>query len=351
MTNIFEIPDTITLINAVELMKTPANYLVNQFFNQKLPTVSTDYIACEYRKGKRLTAPYIIEGTRGVDINRQGGFAKYFKAPMVGPRRTLSISDVKNRMFGEQPIFSTRTPQERAAAMLAQDLTEMLAMIENTKNAMAAKILQGEKVVIEGYADDGELVQESEIDFNFTNITTPATKWDNASAKIISDLRAGIEQIAEATGSLPTMLLCGKNVEEYLIKNNELKDWAKNLRENWSMMSIQPRYLSPQTRYIGTLSALGLEVYSYFETFTDTDGTVKPFIDDDTAILCSPNLGKQASGVINLIDKNAGVQTYASEYVPVYRVDEFAQQISLTVYSRFIMIPSDIESWIVFKVK
>lgn len=351
MENIFQFPDTVTLIEAVDNFKTPGNYLTNTFFSQKVPPMNTEMIACEYRKGKRLTAPYIVTGAKGKDVGRSQGYAKMFKAPMVAPRRVLSAFDVQRRMFGEVPIISTVSPQERAASILAKDLQEMIAMVENTKNSMAAKILQGEPITIEGYADDGTLIQESVIDFGFDNFKNPTTAWDNANAKIIEDLQDGIEKIAEATGALPTMLLCGKNIERYLLKNTELKDWAKNLRENWNMMSIQPRYAAPQARYIGTLGMLGLEVYSYFETYSDSDGTVKPFIDDDTAILITPDMGKQANGVVTLVNKQTGFESYSAEFVPKYIFDEENNIVSLTVYSRFILIPNDIESWCVIKAK
>ena len=351
MENIFAFPETTTLIEAVDNFKPAANYLSSTFFSQKVPPMNTETIACEYRKGKRLTAPYIINGAKGRDVGRTQGFAKIFKAPMVAPRRVLSAYDVQRRMFGEVPIISTKSPAERAAAILAQDLKDLIAMAENTKNAMAANILQGNPLKVEGYADDGTLIQESVIDYNFTNFKTPAVTWDNASAKIIEDLQDGIEKIAEGTGSLPTMLLCGKNIERYLLKNTELKDWAKNLRENWNMMAIQPKYAAPQARYIGTLAMLGLEVYSYFETYTDSDGNVKPFIDDDTAILISPDMGKQANGVVTLVNKQTGFESYSAEYVPKYIFDEENNIVSLTVYSRFILIPNDIESWCVIKAK
>ena len=350
MANIFEIRDTVTLLQAVELIKPAASYLTDTFFSRKEPVANTSMVAVEYRKGKRLLAPYIVKGSRGVNIGRDSATGKMYRAPMVGPRRVFGVADLEMRQFGEVPAFSQMTPAERAAAMQAQDLKDLLAMIRNRQNQMAADILTTGKTVIKGYADDGKTFIEDTIDYQFENVkAVPATNWTNASATIYEELKAGIEQIAEDTGSLPTMLLCGSGIEKCLLNNKELKEWlsAAN-RQNWMMASVQPKYLAPQTRYIGTISALGIEIYSYYETYTDESGDVKPFIPENAAILITPDMGRQSFGAVTLIDKSAGVVTYAAEAVPKYTIDELNNEMSLAVYSRFIMIPDDIQSWIVY---
>lgn len=349
MTNIFEIRDTVTLLQAVELMKPAASYLTDTFFSQKMPVSNTSMVAVEYRKGKRILAPYIVKGSRGVNMARQNAFAKMYDAPMVGPRRVFTVSDLEKRQFGEIPIYSQLTPQERAASMQARDLQDLLLMIRNRQNQMSADILTTGKTTIKGYADDGKTFVEDTIDFQFSNVKTPPTLWSDPSAKIYDDLKDGIELIAEETGSLPTMLLCGSGIEKCLLNNKELKEWLGIAnRQNWTMASVQPKYLAPQNRYIGTISALGLEIYSYYETYTDETGAIKPFIPANTAILISPGIGKQLFGAVTLIDRSAGVQTYAAENVPRYIIDEINQEMSLAVYSRFIMVPDDISSWVVY---
>lgn len=352
MNNIFGITDTITLIEAVEQFKKPATYLTETFFNQKMPVANTSWIGFEVFKGKRQLAPHIVRGGRGKDIGRENVDAKFYSAPMVGPRRVIGIKDMEMRMIGEQPIFSTLKPEERAAAMQARDLQDLLARIENTKNKMCADILTTGRYVVSGYADDGERVIEDTIDYGFTNVKTASPTWDNANAKIYDDLEYCCDKIAEDTGELPTMLLCGANVEKYMLANKEIRDWLLvNNRQNLTMASLQPKYLAPQTRYLGTLTALGLEMYSYLETYwDDATQSVKPFIPADTAIVIKPGKGKQLFGAITLMD-DAGPKTYAAENVPVYDVDKRANAMSLTVYSRFLMVPEDVSDWYVIQVK
>ena len=352
MTNIFGITDTVSLLQAVEQIKTPANYLTQTFFPNKLPTANTSWVAVEFKKGKRLLAPYIVRGSRGVNIARDTAQARFYTAPMIGARRIISMQDVEQRMFGEQPIFTTLTPEERSAAMQARDLTELLAMVENRKNKMCADILQTGKTIIQGYADDGQTVVEDKIDFDFDGVVTPSVAWDNPSASIYDDLRAACGRIAENTGTLPTMLLCGKNVEKYLINNAELLKWLTIMnRENLTIAGFTPRYTAPQARYIGTIPSLGLEIHSYLETYFDeTDGTVKPFLNPDTAIVCNPGRGYQLTGAITLME-GGQYNTYAAEYVPKYSFNDEANQTALAVYSRFIAVPDNLCDWISIKTK
>lgn len=352
MFNPFAITDTITLLKAVEQIKTPANYLTQTFFPNKLPTANTSWVAVEFKKGKRLLAPYIVKGSRGVNIARDTAEARTYTAPMMGARRVISLQDVEQRMFGEQPIFSTMQPEERAAAMQARDLTELLAMIENRKNQMCADILQTGKTIIKGFADDGKTYIQDEIDFGFDGEVTPSVAWDNPAASIYDDLRAACDRIAENTGTLPTMLLCGKNVEKYLINNAEIMKWLSILnRENLTMASFAPRYTAPQARYIGSIPSLGLEVHSYLETYYDEiEDEHKPFIDPDTAIVINPGRGHQLTGAITLM-QNGQYQTYAAEYVPKYTFNDEANQTALAVYSRFIAVPDNLDDWITLRVK
>ena len=349
MTNPFEVRDTVTLLQAMEQIKPPATYLVDTFFSQKMPIANTSFVAVEYRKGKRLLAPYIVRGSKGVNVEREEISAKMYQAPMAGARRVFTISDLEKRQFGEQPIYSPLSPQERAAAMQARDLVDLQGMIRNRQNQQAAEILSTGKTIIKGYADDGKTFIEDEINYNFTNTITPSTVWSSAAANIYDDIQQGIERIAEDTGKLPTMLLCGSGIEKCLLNNKELKEWLGVVnRQNWMLGAVQPKYLAPQTRYIGTISALGIEIYSYYETYVDDSGQVKPFIAPNQAILITPGMGKQIFGAVSLIEKNSGVQTYAAEMVPHYVDDEINQEMSLAVYSRFIMVPDDIQSWVVF---
>lgn len=346
------ITDTYELLGAIENIKEPASYLVDMFFSQEMPVSYSTWVSMEYRSAGRVLAPYVVKGGRGVNINRGTSRIASYKAPMVAPRRVIGLADIETRQFGETPVFSTLTPEDRAARMQAEDITDLRRMIANTKNKMASDILQTGKTTIKGYADDGRTVAVDDIDFAWNGLIRPQVAWDNAAATIFEDLRAASERIQEDTGTIPTLMVCGRNVEKYLLNNAEMFKWLSvPSRENLNMMSFTPHYTTPQARFVGYISSLNLEVVSYFETYTDDDGQVKPFIAPDTVIIGNPNRGKQLYGAITYMDMAGQWNTVAAREVPVYSFDSNAQESSLTMFSRFVLVPNLLEDHLCLKVK
>lgn len=350
--NPWQITDTYQLIGTVEQIKSPASYLVDTFFPNTMPVAYSTWVSVEYMKSGRYLAPYVVKNSRGVNINRGGSQIKNYRAPMVGVRRTISLSDIETRQFGEQPIFSTTRPEERAAQMQARDLVELMRLIQNRKNKQAADILLRGRTTIKGYADDGQTIEEDEIIFDWNNEVSPTTPWNQAGADIYGDLRACSERIQEDAGYIPTLMLCGRNVEQYLLNNTTIFKWLQvPNRENLSMASFSPHYTTPQSRFIGYISALNLEIISYSETYTDDDGQIKPFIDPDTVIIGVPGRGKQLYGAVTFMNQSGGWETVAAKNVPIYTYDFNAQQSSLAIFSRFLLVPETFDNHLVMKVK
>ena len=353
-----EYNDTLTLMQAMERFKPAASMLLDTFFPNIPPTYTTSSIAVETRKGHRHLAPFVTREGKGVNIGRSTSKMRFYEPPMMAPRRVLNPSDIMSRQFGET-LYSTMTPQQRAAAIQARDLRELQDMIINRKNKMAADILSTGKCKVVGYADDGKLELEDEVDFGFENFITPTKAWDKAEADIMGDLQNASDIIQEGAGQVPTIALCGKNVARKILKNKQLLEWlAVPNRQNFSIASLQPRITSPQCMYIGSISSLNLELYSYAETYIPDEPDAEtgefapvPFLDPDTVIVAIPGRGKQLHGAVNLIGDDESFVTYAGNYVPYYNADKNAQTISLTVYSRCILVPEYVDDWAVIDTK
>ena len=350
MNNPFEIRDTVELLGVIKNITPEANYLTKTFFPKKNPPSISNFVAVEYMSQGRMLAPFVVRNSLGANVNRSKSRVKFYSAPMMAPRRVIGLEDIERRMFGETPVFSSMTPAERAARMQADDFTELLRAIENSKNKVCADILQTGKAVIRGLADDGVVEVIDEIDFEMNHVVRPQVDWNNPAATIFDDLRACSERIQQDSGIIPTLMVCGANIEKYLLNNTEIFKWLSvPSRENLNMMTFQPHYTSPQARLIGYIGALNLEVVSYLETYTDDiTGTVKPFIDANTAIIGNPGRGKQLFGSVNLLDES-GWHTYSAEVVPFYRMDPNAQQSSLTLFSRWLAAPEVTDDFICIK--
>lgn len=354
MLNPFMIEDTYTLLSAIEKIEEPLSFLWQQFFSNTM-TVNTDMVAVESRSEGRLIAPMISKGQmRGVDINRGKAQARAYKPIVFGPRRTIGLGDLQKRLFGEIPnLYSKVTPAERAAKLQAEDLSDLMKLHANRREQLTSELLQTGKLQIKAYADDGRVIEEDEIDYNCAgNIITPAISWDNANADIYGDLMAASERIQRRCGIVPTMAICGKNVEKYLMNNTELNRYLMvPLRENMTFASWAPSYTSPECRYIGRVQALNLEFFSYQKTYIGENHQLVPYINDDTVIIASGNLGRTIYTPITLFSKESGWQTISAPIVPKYYADEDNNMLALTLYSSYVIVPDFTESWVCLKVK
>jgi len=349
--NPFSITETIELLPVVEDIKSPSSYLSNIFFKEHVQTYS-DVLAVEYTKSHRRLAPYVSEGSKGVNMRRDASQVAMYRAPLIGGRRTLSAAEISQRILGEQPIFSKLTPADRALQIQANDMRDLKNMVVNKQEKMAAELLTTGKLKIRAFADDGKIVEEPEIIFDEDYVATATVTWDNSSATIYEDIKSVCDYIAEEAGALPDVMICGANIERYLLNNAEIYKWLSILNaDNLKMMSFAPRFDSPQSRYIGTINSLGLEVRTYQATYIDDiSGQVTPFIPADTCIIGISGSGKYLFGRVDVL-KGGAFQSYASEIVPYTSYSEENQTASITLLSRCLPVPNVVESVRCLKVK
>lgn len=347
-----DMKDTLTLMQAMERIKPPSSFLTDTFFPNVPPAAPTTKIAVEYRKKGRSLAPFISRGTKGANMKRAGSKIAIYEPPMMGPRTIVDPEQLMERGFGESIISST-TPAQRAAQMQANDLADLQAAIVNRKNKMAADLLINGKCAIEGWADDGTTELLDTIEFDWDQKITPSMHWDQAGAKIYSDIKNASETIQENAGLIPTVMVCGKNIENYILGNDELMKWlAIPTAANLQLANLAPQYISPQVRYIGRIMGLNLDVYAYTETYTNDAGVATPFIGADDVILGVPGRGRQLHGAVTLLDDaGTGYVTYSGIYVPYYSGNKDTQELALTVYSRCVMAPEFVDDWAVIKTK
>lgn len=343
--------DTVTLMQAMERVKPPASFLLDTFF-PNIPTPAlTPNIMVEYRKVGRKLAPFIVPNSKGINSYREGSNIDIYKPPMIGPKRSLSEEDISKRGFGEG-IYSSTSPDERATQIQARDLNELQNRIINTKNYMAAQILTTGQCAISGYADDGKLQKIDTLAFSaWDQKITPTTTWDNASADIYGDLQAASYMIQESAGIIPTIGICGKNIGEYILQNSKIMEWLLVPNPaNLTMMGLQPKLVSPQVMYLGRISTLNLELYSYMETYTDDSGNIQPYIPPDDVIVGIPGRGRQLHGAVTIVE-NKQFRTYSGLYVPRYTADEDSNILSLAMYSRCVLAPEFVDDWALIKAK
>ena len=331
------------LLRVVEQIQTPTTFLSDIFFKDKESTLQ-DVFSVEIVNKNRWLAPMLVRGARALGVSREKSTVKLWRPPLIGARRTIGLEDISRRIIGEMPVVSTLTPQDRALKMQADDLRDLLNMLVNRREAMAASLLTTGTIPIRGFADDGTVAEEETIVFDDDWVVSVETPWSNEAATIYDDIKAAVDFIAEETGSLPDIAICGRNIEGYLLKNTQFKEWAKNFRESLTMISLQPKFQSPNARRIGMINSLGLEVYSCLTKYVDdVTGETKSLIPENGVVIGTSKSGKMLYGRVDLM-KGGQFFSYASEHVPMYSYSEDNQTTSLSLFSRCLPIMPVIES-------
>ena len=345
---------TTTLLAAIDQQFTPNTLLVDTFF-PKERTFITDSVQIEYRKGTRMIAPFIVPGAFGVNMARAGSKLREYTPPMMAPSRVLSMADVMQRGFGED-VYSQKTPQQRAAEIVAHDMVETIDMCTRRQEYMAAQLLTTGQYTCEGFADDGQkaIVDTFVLDGFENKVTlTGANTWDNTNAKIYDDIVAMSDKISMASGVIPSVAIMSRKVAQYLFNNKQLLDimMVPN-RDNLSILSFAPQIQSTYVTRLGYIQSLGLDLYVYNGCYADpTTGVATPYIPDDYFIMGIKGRGQRLYGAITQIEDDDNFHTYEGKYVPKIITNKRTDTKELRMGSRCVLLPETADDFGVIKVK
>ena len=144
-------------------------------------------------------------------------------------------------------------------------------------------------------------IELSETNFKFdfnrknTHSFNSAIKWNQATAKILDDLKQGIDLIKKDAGIIPNKIILGGNVLNVFLSNQNIKE-LYDIR-NYHIGEIQGEI---EENYVGSIAVNGqiLEIYTYSNFYKDEKGNVKQYIDPDSCYILNDNSFSFVSRVI-----------------------------------------------------
>lgn len=344
--------ETRTMMQAIDLIM-PAKVFFRDVFFPDVRTFVTEKVDVDYRKGKRKMAPFVARKSGGITMDRQGFRTDTYTTPYIAPQRVMTKDDIGNRLLGEN-IYSTRTPAQRAQELLAMDLVELEDMITRREEWVCREILLTGAVTLKGWIDKigGTEYVEDTIDYGFTNHDTlaGADAWDQDTSDKHGDLKRIRLAVVQKTGQNPNIVVMASNVAELFINDTKIQAMFDNRR--MTIGTIEPRVQNDGLTYMGTLTDLGLEIYSYDEWFVDDDGSEKALLPDDYLIMGRRGLGSRLYGAVTQIEESdRDFHTYEGTRIPRAWTDVNNDMKMLRVASRPLPKPDDVDSWYTLKVK
>ena len=340
--NIYE---TRTMLAAVDQMMPVRTFLKDTFFpNPK--TFTTEHVDVEYKKGRRKLAPFVSPRVAGKVMDRQGFTTKTFKPGVIKPKRTITGDDINKRSFGEN-IYSRRSPDQRAAEMLASDLSEMDDEISRTEEFMVSQVLFNGKVDI-----IGEGINHT-IDFDFTNKETLSGTdlWSSPESDPIAYLKKKRREVIKKSGVNPKEVIMAHDVVDAFVNHQKVQDKLDNRRI--ILGQINPQQLPNGVTYIGSLTELGLDLFSYDEWYYDEESeTEMPMVPAGKLMIGSSSArSSMYYGAVTLTNQNTNkFVTYEGRRIPDSWIQKDPAARFLQMHSMPLPVPHEVDSWYVSKV-
>jgi len=347
----FDLFSTAVMLKAVE--QAPRIYtFLSDSFAQDGELCDDERALYDYRKGAQTgLAPFVVPGTGGVAINREGYEMREIRFSTLAPERVVTLADVSSRMFGEA-VTGALTPEQRSKRIIARDLTELRAMVQNRRNWMAREVLLKGKLEIKRYTNQGVEKEPSMLaNFGFTNYYTPVTRWDQAGAKINYDMEKVFDMVYDGLGDVDIMVM-GAGVFEAMMENST---YCKTLdMDKVYMGEIATKYAGQGVRYRGT-NTDGVKMVSYSGHFLNDARQLEYHIPAGYILV-----GSTAKKPIKIMhgpiqkytgmDESAALHTYIKKEVPFRIGGSQSDSIATRLVSRPTVVPENVGAWAVMKV-
>jgi hypothetical protein len=335
-----------TLQRVFSEIKPAFSFLRDTFFGGRETSV-TELVDVDYVKGKRRLARYSSsKNLRGKEVKRDGFITRTFRPALINPKRTITGETVKQRLPGEH-IYAGKTDEDRALEILAKDLDELDQQLTRRGEQQVAEMMFTGKVTMK----DDDIDEEFNYEFTNKEILSGSDVWTDDSSDPISELRQRKAAIRQKSGIVPNIVVFSEEAYEAFISNPNVQKAMENRRITRG--DIIPRPISDAVDYIGNLSELGLELYVYTDWYVDpvTDAEAS-MIPAGYYLMGNSNTESYINhGAITFIDPTTKQwTTYVAERVPRRIVNTEDSIEEITLLSRPIPVPENIDSWYVVKV-
>lgn len=312
----------------------------------------TEEVLVEYKDatGNKL-APVVLPRKGNISVAREGYKTEKLTPPLVAPSRPLTIDDLNKKGFGED-LFSDRTPAERQAEILVQDLADFDEMITNREEFIAAQCIFNNGYILKQYADKYGTGEFEAFELKFyedanSAIYTPSADWakDTDIAKILGDLFL-MTRMLTTKGNNASEVIVGSDVADVLMSNTSLK--AAMDINRYNIGEVAPVALPQGAARLGRLNVRGrmLDLITYDGTYKDEEsGELKSYVPEKQICVTAPGAGRGLYGCVTQMEQADGNwHSYMGKRVPRYWADKDGRE--LTVSSRPLFVPRTKDAFI-----
>jgi hypothetical protein len=264
--------ETRYMLEALEQGLTPNSFLRDTFF-KNVRNFESENVDVDIYKGKRKTAVYVSPIDEGKVISRNGYTTSSYKAPYINHKMVTTAEDVMKRSYGEIVYQNGMTPEDRAAEILAKDMTELDEMITRAEELQAAQAMFTGTITVKDAAV---------IDFGMANthkITLVGNDlWsDTTNSDPLAKMRAWRRLLIKDSGVTPDTVILSPEALDALLAHPKVTAKLDLLKLDNGQVDFQT--LPNGVTYIGRLKDIGCDLWTYDEWYLDSaDNTEKPYV-------------------------------------------------------------------------
>lgn len=281
----------------------PVQFLARTFFS----TVSrsdTEEIFFDVVDGKPRITPFVSPLVEGKVVAQRGYETKSFKPAYLKEKRVVRPQQGLKRRPGE-PIMGAMSPEARIQAAVADNLADMLKMLNRRFEVMATEVLKTGKQVVsgEGYATQ---VVDFQRDPSHTLALTGAARWGQSGVSPLTDLRAWAITVRTNSGLSPRTVIMEDSAFEEFLKDADVKALFDVRRGTSISLSLDPVVADEKAVYRGNIGSF--DIWTYNDVYVDDDGVDQTLLPTGTVLLVAREglEGVRHHGAI--LDEAAGIR-------------------------------------------
>ena len=342
---------TTTVIEGVVQRWAVPSFLRDMFFNER-DFIDSDVVQVDSMKGGRGLAPFILP-LEGQVIGRRRPFQRsYVEAPIIAPARVITLREARKPGWGETP-YNYKSPEERVADLIARDTRDMDDEIARTEEYMCAQCMFEGKIPI-NYRNKTNIV----IDYGFTNTTTLAKYWTDATADPLNDLRL-VQQALNGNGYSGNVAIYSPEAWNALMGNPIVKEALKVPMASLAPMSSIATGEIPPSGVMRAPSFTNpvMDNWIYSGNYTKATGTkgdtetAVPYVPKGSVLVGSSNVNHRLiyAQVTQIEQEDGRFHSYLLDRVPKIECNVNKNFFMYTLTSRPLPVPLDLMSWSVIK--
>lgn len=278
-------PDLFTprqLLGAIYQKGVRRDSFFKRMWFSEVHTFSTEKVDLDMVPSKTKIAAYCSPMIGAVADRSQGFSTSSFKPAYVKSKHPVNSNMTIKRLPGED-YASPKSPADRQAALVMQNIKMENQAIEDREELMCAEmILTGKTVIDSEYIEKPYEIDSLRNEANTVVLASDEVKWNKVDTET-HDPTDDFDTWAEAAEGLIDIAVMDKKAWSYFKKFKAVKDALDTKRGSSSQLETMCKDLGKTVSYKGMIGDVAVVVVS--EEYIDRAGVTQKVMPDNTVIL------------------------------------------------------------------